>query len=180
MLHLACLSFMEQSNTVDVSREEPGLILQNFNCGSLKPYNASLVTHWGNSLFLILLIYSWFISCVNFWCIANWFSLRIFFYIYSFPWDFPGSSDSKESTYKAGDRGSIPGLGRSPGEGKGNPCQYFCLENPMERKEPAGYSPWGPKESDRTEQLSISTILVHILLHYVYHRMLNILPCAIQ
>ena len=136
MLHLACLSFMEQSNTVDVSIEEPGLILQNFNCGSLKPYNASSVTHWGNFLFLILLIYSWFISCVDFCCIANWFSLRIFFYIYSFPWDFSVSSDGKESACKAGDPGSIPGLRRSPGEGKGNPCQYFCLENPMEREEP--------------------------------------------
>ena len=136
MLHLACLSFMEQSNTVDVSTEEPGLILQNFNCGSLKPYNASLVPRWGNFLFLILLIYSWLISCANFCYIANWFSLCIFFYIYSFPWDFPGSSDSKESTCKAEDPGSIPGSERSLGEGKGNPCQYFCLENPMDRQEP--------------------------------------------
>lgn len=115
MLHLACLSFMEQSNTVDVSIEEPGLILQNFNCGSLKPYNASSVTHWGNFLFLILLIYSWFISCVNFCSIANWLSLHKFFYIYSFPWDFPRSSDGKESACKAGDHGLIPGSGRSTG-----------------------------------------------------------------
>ena len=44
---------------------------------------------------------------------------------------FPGSSDSKESGYNAGDPGSIPGLGRSPGEGNGNPLQYSCLENSM-------------------------------------------------
>ena len=46
---------------------------------------------------------------------------------------FPGGSDSKESAYNAGDLGSIPGLGRSPGEGNGNSLQYSCLENPMDR-----------------------------------------------
>ena len=45
---------------------------------------------------------------------------------------FHGSSDGQESTYNAGDPGSTPGLGRSPGEGNGNPLQYSCLENPME------------------------------------------------
>ena len=47
-------------------------------------------------------------------------------------WDFPGGSDGKASAYNAGDPGSIPGLGRSPGEGNGNPLQYSCLENPVE------------------------------------------------
>jgi len=42
-------------------------------------------------------------------------------------------SDGKASIYNAGDLGSIPGLGRSPGEGNGNPLQYSCLENPMDR-----------------------------------------------
>ena len=54
----------------------------------------------------------------------------------------------------AGDRrdtGSIPGLGRSPGEGNGHPLQYPCLENPMERGAWRGYSPWGCKELDMTE-----------------------------
>ena len=46
---------------------------------------------------------------------------------------FPGGSDSKESACNAGDPGSIPGLGRSPGEGNGNPRQYSCLENFMDR-----------------------------------------------
>ena len=45
---------------------------------------------------------------------------------------FPGGSDGKESACKAGDLGSIPGLGRSPGGGHGNPLQSSCLENPME------------------------------------------------
>ena len=45
----------------------------------------------------------------------------------------PGGSDSKECAYQAGDSGSIPGSGRSPGEGNGNSLQYYCLENPMDR-----------------------------------------------
>ena len=47
--------------------------------------------------------------------------------------DFPGGSDGKASVYNAGDPGSIPGLGRSSGEVNGNPFQYCCLENPMDR-----------------------------------------------
>jgi len=47
--------------------------------------------------------------------------------------DFPGGSDGKVSAYNAGDPGSIPGSGRSPGEGNGTPLQYSCLENPMDR-----------------------------------------------
>ena len=46
--------------------------------------------------------------------------------------DFPGGSDGKVSAYNVGDLGSIPGLGRSPGEGNGNPLQYSCLENPLD------------------------------------------------
>ena len=46
---------------------------------------------------------------------------------------FPGGSEVKASACNAGDTSSIPGLGRSPGEGNGNPLQYSCLENPMDR-----------------------------------------------
>ena len=46
---------------------------------------------------------------------------------------FPVSSDGKESALNVGDQGSIPGSGRSPGEGNGNPLQYSCLENSMDR-----------------------------------------------
>ena len=46
---------------------------------------------------------------------------------------FPGASDGKESACNAGDLGSIPGLGRYPGEGNGYPLQYSCLENPLDR-----------------------------------------------
>ena len=47
---------------------------------------------------------------------------------------FPVDSDSKESACNAGDPGSIPGLGRFPGEGNGNPLQCFCVENSMDRE----------------------------------------------
>jgi len=52
-------------------------------------------------------------------------------------WGFPGGSDGKESTCNVGEPGSIAGLGRSPGEGNGNPLEYSCLENPM-TEEPGG------------------------------------------
>ena len=50
----------------------------------------------------------------------------------SVPKGFPGGSEDKASACNVGDLGSIPGSGRSPGEGNGNPLQYSCLENPME------------------------------------------------
>ena len=64
---------------------------------------------------------------------------------------FPGGSDSKESACNAGDLGSTPGLGRSPGGEHGNPVQYSCLENPHEQRNLVGCSPQGHKESDMTE-----------------------------
>ena len=65
--------------------------------------------------------------------------------------DFPDGSDSKESTCSPEDLGSIPGLGRSPGGGHGNPLQCSCLENPHGQRSLVGYSPQGHKESDVTE-----------------------------
>ena len=68
---------------------------------------------------------------------------------------FPGGSDGKESACNVGDRGLIPWLGRSPGEWNGNPLQYSCLENSMDR------GTWqaivhGVAESDTTKQVSLS------------------------
>ena len=62
---------------------------------------------------------------------------------------FPHSSVSKESACSAGDPGSIPGSGRSPGEGNGNPLQYSCLKNSMDCGPPGSSVP-GVVESDET------------------------------
>ena len=56
--------------------------------------------------------------------LMNYYQLKKFF---------PGGLDGKASVYNAGDLGSIPGSGISAGEGNGNPLQYCCLENPMDR-----------------------------------------------
>ena len=66
---------------------------------------------------------------------------------------FPCGSAGRESTCNEGDLGSIPGLGRSPGEGKGCPLQYSGLENSMD-------SPWGLKELDMTERLSLTCCFI--------------------
>ena len=82
---------------------------------------------------------------------------------------FLGGSDGKKSACKVGDLGSIPGLGRSP-RGNGNPLQYSCLENPMDRSL-AGYSLCGRKELDMTEQLSIAhsiTLFIATIIRIVY------------
>ena len=65
---------------------------------------------------------------------------------------FPDGSDGKESAYNAGNCGLIPGSGRSPGEGDGNPLQHSCLDNSMDRGAWQA-SPWGHEESDMTEHL---------------------------
>ena len=64
---------------------------------------------------------------------------------------FPGGSDGKESACNAGELDSIPGLGRSSGEGHGNLLQYSCLENPHGQRCLVGYSAWGLKELDMTK-----------------------------
>ena len=65
----------------------------------------------------------------------------------------------KEFTCNERDGGSIPGLGRSPEGGHGNPLQYSCLENPHGQRSLEGYSPWGCKELDMTE------VTQHIYMH---------------
>ena len=72
--------------------------------------------------------------------------------IVALAWDFPTGSDSKASTCNEGDLGSIPGLGKFSGGGHGNPLQDSCLENPQGQRSLVGYRPWGPRESDMSEQ----------------------------
>ena len=79
----------------------------------------------------------------------------------------PGGSDGKESACSAGDLGSVPGLGRSPGGGHGNSLQYSCLENLHVQRSLVGYSPRGCKELDTTEQLSMATHSLYTIV-YIY------------
>ena len=72
---------------------------------------------------------------------------------------FPGDSDGKESAYNVGDPGSIPGSGRSPGEGNGN-LPVFLSGEFHGQKSLAGYNPWGHKESDVTNTFTISIYTV--------------------
>ena len=58
----------------------------------------------------------------------------------------------KKLPASAGDMDSIPGMGRSPGEGNGNPLQYSCLENLTDRRSMVGYSPWGHKRVEHGDQ----------------------------
>ena len=67
--------------------------------------------------------------------------------------DFPGGSEVKMSAWNAGDQGLIPGSGRSPGDGNGNPLQFLLPGESHGGRSLVGYSPWGRKESDTTEQL---------------------------
>ena len=83
---------------------------------------------------------------------------------------FPCGSAGKESTCNAGDLGSIPGLGRSPGEGKGYPVQYSGLENPMD------CIVYGLRKSQMTEQLSLSLPLFTDLIKQLSAQM----DCALQ
>ena len=71
--------------------------------------------------------------------------------------DLLGDSNGKESAHSVGDPDSIPGSGRSPGEGNGSPFLYSCLENPIDRGawQGAPCDPWGHKESEMTEQLTL-------------------------
>ena len=75
---------------------------------------------------------------------------------------FPNDSPGKESTCNAGDLGLIPGSGRSPGEGNGNPLQNSCLENPMNRGAQQAIV-HGVTESNVTEQLSTQYLFLSLM-----------------
>ena len=70
---------------------------------------------------------------IFFHSVGGFFFLSFFYGFLCCAKDFPGGSDDKASVYNVGDLGSIPGPGRSSGEGNGNPLQYSCLENSMDR-----------------------------------------------
>ena len=79
-------------------------------------------------------------------------------------WGFPGGSVVKNLPANAGDAGSIPGFGRSPGGGNGNPLQYSCLGNPTDR---GAYSSWGRKELDKTDHAYTQWFSLIFLIGYL-------------
>ena len=79
------------------------------------------------------------------------FTCKFYLKLFSGAKGFPGGSNGKVSAHNVGDLGSIPGSGRSPGEGNGNPLQYSCLENSMDGGAWWANSPWDSKESETTE-----------------------------
>ena len=84
---------------------------------------------------------------------------------------FPGGSVVKNPPAHAGDPGSIPGSGRSPGEGNGNPLQHFCLGNPMDREVWQATVHRVAKESDTTQPLNNNDKLQDMPLDYILNRL---------
>ena len=82
---------------------------------------------------------------------------------------FPGGSVIKTSPANAGDKGSVSGLGRSPGGGYGNPLQYSCLGNPMDHS-PPGYSVHGIFRARKLEWGAIAFSTIFSILHYIPQR----------
>ena len=124
------------------------------------------------SSFYLVLIYEIFFSfssisllSIRFYFTSSWYLgiSSLSFYISVLWWflillGFPSGSDSKESAFSVGDPGSVPQLGRSPGEGKGYLLQYFCLENSMGREASVQLQIHGVAESDMAERLSLFLI----------------------
>ena len=100
---------------------------------SIATYEALLVAQLVKNLPAMQETLVWFLGQADPW-IRNRLLTLVFL-------GFPGDSDGKEYAYKSGNLGSIPGLGRSPGGGHGNPLQYSCLENPHGQRSLVGYSP---------------------------------------
>ena len=101
-------------------------------------------------------MFVFFLNCALCWTL--WSSLQC------------GSDGKKKSTCSAGDLGSIPGLGRAPGGGHGNPLHGdSCLENPHGQRSLVGYSPWGLRESDVTEWRSTAhcqDVIENVIISY--------------
>ena len=88
---------------------------------------------------------------------------------YHYHWGFLGGSDGKESTCNAGELASIPGSGRSPGGGHGNPLQCSCLEDLQGQRSLVDYSPWSHKESDTTERLNTHSVIITTIYTHLFH-----------
>ena len=100
---------------------------------------------WGHRHFVVVVLERLTFTSGNH--VKNWVVLNLM--------AAPGDSDGRESPCSEGDQGSVSGLGRSLGEGNGNPLQYSCLENPMDRGAWRATVNVGYKELDMTERLTL-------------------------
>ena len=113
--------------------------------------------YWFITTLLVLEIFKYLLTNpLQYRCVLDYVWVRVCLCFPLPAGGFPGGSDGKESACNAGDPGSIPVLGRSPGEGNGNPHQYSCLENSMDKEAWWATDHGVAKESDKTERLSLS------------------------
>ena len=159
-----------QSFSISPSNEHSGLIsfrIDWFGLLSVQGTLKSLLQHhsskasllWHSAFFMVQLSHSYMTTGETIALTIRTFVGKVMSLLFntlsSFVMGFPGGSDGKESVCSVGDLGLIPGLGRCPERGHGNPLQYSCLENPHGQRSLAGYSSWRCKESDMTVWLSI-------------------------
>uniref|UniRef100_A0AC11CT87 Uncharacterized protein n=1 Tax=Ovis aries TaxID=9940 RepID=A0AC11CT87_SHEEP len=142
VLPIRWLKYWSFSFSISPSNEYSGLIsfrIDWFNLLAVQGTPKSLLQHhsskllilWRSSFFVVQLSYP-YVTTGKTIALTRWtFVGKVMYLLFNILSRF-GDSDGKASAYNAGDPGSIPGLGRSPGEGNGNPLQYSCLENPMD------------------------------------------------
>jgi len=132
------------SFSISPSNEHPGLVSFRMDWldllavqGTLKSllqHHSSKASILQHSAFFIVQLSHPYMTTGKTITLTRWtFVGKVMSLLFNMLSNFPGGSDSKASVYNAGDPGSSPGLGRSPEEGNGNPLQYYCLENPMDR-----------------------------------------------
>ena len=135
----------------------------------MDPRTISVLADWQNS-------YSFRVVLQELWCLMvskeNMKLLQL-------PEAHPGSSDGKESAYNAGDLGSIPRSGRFPWRTKGQPTPLFLPGKSHGKRSLAGYSPWGHKELDTTERLTLSLFSFFFKQTFTYLGALG-LSCSMQ
>ena len=142
VLPIRWLKYWSFSFSISHSNEYSGLIsfridwfdlltVQGTPKSLLQHHSSKLLILWRSSFFVVQLSYT-YVTTGKTIALTRWtFVGKVMYLLFNILSRF-GDSDGKASAYNAGDPGSIPGLGRSPGEGDGNPLQYSCLENPMD------------------------------------------------
>ena len=142
VLPIRWLKYWSFSFSISHSNEYSGLIsfridwfdlltVQGTPKSLLQHHSSKLLILWRSSFFVVQLSYT-YVTTGKTIALTRWtFVGKVMYLLFNILSRF-GDSDGKASAYNAGDPGSIPGLGRSPGEGNGNPLQYSCLENPMD------------------------------------------------